>query len=31
MTQLILQLPESVFASLNQAPEEFGQELRVER
>ena len=29
MTQLVLQVPESVFASLHQAPDEFGQELRV--
>jgi predicted HTH domain antitoxin len=29
MTQLVLQVPESVFASLHQAPDEFGQEMRV--
>ena len=29
MTQLVLQVPESVFASPHQAPDEFGQELRV--
>ena len=29
MTQLVLQVPESVFASLHQAPDEFGRELRV--
>ncbi len=29
MTQLTLQMPESVFATLQQAPDEFAQELRV--
>ncbi|TAK71683.1 MAG: hypothetical protein EPO19_04420 [Betaproteobacteria bacterium] len=28
MTQLVLQVPESVFASLHQAPDEFGQVRR---
>ncbi len=29
MTQLTLQMPESAFASLHQAPNEFAQEMRV--
>jgi predicted HTH domain antitoxin len=29
MTQLTLQLPESVFATLHQDPEELGQEMRL--
>ncbi len=29
MTQLTLQMPESVFATLHQAPSEFTQEMRV--
>ena len=30
MTQLVLQVPESVFASLHQAPDEFGRETEAE-
>ena len=29
MTQLILDIPESAFATLHQAPKEFAQEMRV--
>jgi hypothetical protein len=29
MTQVILDLPESAFATLHQAPKEFAQEMRV--
>lgn len=29
MTQLIMQMPESAFATLHQAPNEFAQEMRV--
>ncbi|WP_291991167.1 UPF0175 family protein [Candidatus Accumulibacter sp. ACC007] len=29
MTQLTLQIPESAFAALHQAPDEFGQEMRI--
>ena len=29
MTKLTLEMPESAFASLHQAPEEFAQEMRI--
>lgn len=29
MAQLTLQIPESAFAGLHQAPDEFGQEMRI--
>ncbi|AGX86971.1 UPF0175 family protein [Candidatus Symbiobacter mobilis] len=29
MTQLILEMPESAFAGLHQAPKEFAQEMRI--
>ena len=29
MTQLTLEIPESAFSALHQAPDEFGQEMRL--